>query len=772
MRVASEKDGVVRRLREEQLLKNEAAAREFIERTLDIRLNENLQQALKDGTVLCNLVNALRPGTIPPRKAKTMAWEQLDSINLFLKGAQQIGLKSSELFQPPDLFEDKNMVQVVNTLLTLERLVTRNQPISASRRQRSYSQVQLRSNHSYTKEFQHELQANCLSPSPSSSSSSSSSPSSSPPPSGLKNSREASNDAENQSRQPYKNRRRLISFRHKELFGLSTPRKSQTMTEIETEASKEEPSTPAKQLQKANTPKSAPPPHRISQVGALPTELADVLANTRHKNTAPREVLRLYSENGKLLSQYQIGNCIGRGQFGAVYRALNLGTGQMVAVKRIKLDKDNEDQIDSVMQEIELLQTLSHPSIVRYEGFIKSGGYLNLILEYAENGSLLNVLKAFGNLPERLVASYSARILDGLIYLHEKQVVHCDLKAANLLTTKYGNVKVADFGVSLNMKLRHTEGDKMAGTPYWMAPEIIELRGASPKSDIWAFGCTIVELITGSPPYSDMSPLSAMYRIVEDPNPPIPTSVSNELRDFLLKCFQKDPVNRPTAKELLQHAWIKKHWDPKTLSRNESLSYSENFRRKQVDTSTTTLPEFTPTPPRRRCSTSDSPTKELSEKPKTPSPMRHSADLSAATACLSLNSNTLQEHRLVKTSFDKLIECKICKQLMKKHAVLCEVCGLICHERCIAGQECQHRTTITQAALPSTISDSAIMLSSSERLPSKTHTRSVTKMQSSLEEPPSFSIYTGDGLESKERRRRRLRRRERTKSEGKDCSFQ
>ena len=123
---------------------------------------------------------------------------------------------------------------------------------------------------------------------------------------------------------------------------------------------------------------------------------------------------------------------------------------------------------------------------------------------YAESGSLGQTLKAFGKLNEHLVASYVVKILEGLHYLHKSQVVHCDLKAANILTTKTGNVKLSDFGVSLNLRAMQREMSNVAGTPNWMAPEVIELKGASTKSDIWSLGCTVIELLTGRPPYGDI----------------------------------------------------------------------------------------------------------------------------------------------------------------------------------------------------------------------------------------------------------------------------
>ncbi|KDQ26670.1 hypothetical protein PLEOSDRAFT_30777, partial [Pleurotus ostreatus PC15] len=255
------------------------------------------------------------------------------------------------------------------------------------------------------------------------------------------------------------------------------------------------------------------------------------------------------------------GNCIGRGQFGSVYRALNLNTGQMVAVKRIRLEGLKENEVTQLMREVDLVKSLSHPSIVKYEGMARDEDTLSIVLEYAESGSLVQTLKAFGKLNESLVAGYVVKILEGLDYLHQSGVVHCDLKAANILTTKTGNVKLADFGVSLNMRAMEREMTDVAGTPNWMAPEVIELKGASPKSDIWSLGCTVIELLTGRPPYAEMeNSMSVMFRIVEDAMPPLPEGCSPICEDFLKLCFNKDPEKRPGAEMLCEHPWLQQNY--------------------------------------------------------------------------------------------------------------------------------------------------------------------------------------------------------------------
>lgn len=151
----------------------------------------------------------------------------------------------------------------------------------------------------------------------------------------------------------------------------------------------------------------------------------------RLSNRTPVKIARtklVLREEGHPTMTFQLGECIGRGQHGSVYRALNLNSGRVVAIKRIELDGKTEQEVQQLSNEIVLLQNLAHEAVVRYEGVINTEHHLNIILEYVENGSLQHTIKAYGELPEALVASYVVRILEGLDFLHSKNVVHCDLK--------------------------------------------------------------------------------------------------------------------------------------------------------------------------------------------------------------------------------------------------------------------------------------------------------------------------------------------------------
>ncbi|KAK6517241.1 hypothetical protein TWF281_003905 [Arthrobotrys megalospora] len=253
------------------------------------------------------------------------------------------------------------------------------------------------------------------------------------------------------------------------------------------------------------------------------------------------------------LSDYTLGDCLGRGASGSVYRAINYTTGETVAIKQIRLSDLPQSELGAIMREIDLLKNLNHPHIVQYHGFVKSVDSLYIILEFCENGSLHSICKNFGKFPEHLVGRYTGQVLDGLFYLHEQGVIHRDIKGANILTTKEGHIKLADFGVATR-----ANDATVVGTPYWMAPEVIELVGATTASDIWSVGCTVIELLTGDPPYYDLSPMQALFRIVSDDHPSLPDGASAAVRDFLMQCFQKDPNLRVSARKLLRHPWIVK----------------------------------------------------------------------------------------------------------------------------------------------------------------------------------------------------------------------
>ena len=251
--------------------------------------------------------------------------------------------------------------------------------------------------------------------------------------------------------------------------------------------------------------------------------------------------------------RYKLGEVLGKGAFGTVHKALDVQTGEQFAIKQIPLVGAKDQVSASILSEIELLKQLNHRNIVKYVDLVQSPHSISIVMEMVEAGSLALIIRKFGLLPEPLVCLYVKQVLNGLVFLHDQGVIHRDIKGANILSTKTGEVKLADFGVATMLKETNQKSHSVVGSPYWLAPEVIDLAGATAASDIWSVGCTVIELLTGHPPYYDMDPMPAMFRIHHDEHPPLPEGLSANMKSFLLECFVKDPSKRISAKNLLRH---------------------------------------------------------------------------------------------------------------------------------------------------------------------------------------------------------------------------
>ncbi|TKY45222.1 Mitogen-activated protein kinase kinase kinase YODA [Spatholobus suberectus] len=260
-------------------------------------------------------------------------------------------------------------------------------------------------------------------------------------------------------------------------------------------------------------------------------------------------------------SRWKKGKLLGRGTFGHVYVGFNKESGEMCAMKEVTLfsdDAKSKESAKQLMQEITLLSRLRHQNIVRYYGSETVGDKLYIYLEYVAGGSIYKLLHEYGQLGELAIRSFTQQILSGLAYLHGKSTVHRDIKGANILVDTNGRVKLADFGMA-----KHITGQScplsFKGSPYWMAPEVIKnSNGCSLLVDIWSLGCTVLEMATTKPPWSQYEGVAAMFKIGNSKElPTIPDHLSSEGKDFVRKCLQRNPQNRPSAIELLDHPFVK-----------------------------------------------------------------------------------------------------------------------------------------------------------------------------------------------------------------------
>ncbi|XP_031109782.1 mitogen-activated protein kinase kinase kinase 5-like [Ipomoea triloba] len=294
-----------------------------------------------------------------------------------------------------------------------------------------------------------------------------------------------------------------------------------------------------------------------------------------------------------LKGQWQKGKLIGRGTFGSVYIASNRKTGALCAMKEVEIfpdDPKSAECIRQLEQEIKVLSNLKHPNIVQYYGSEIVGDRFFIYLEYVHPGSINKFIRDHcGAITESVVRSFTRHILCGLAYLHSKKTIHRDIKGANLLVDAYGVVKLADFGMA-----KHLSGQagplSLKGSPYWMAPELLQSVPARDPNgdhalgvDIWSLGCTIIEMMDGKPPWSESEGPAAMFKALKE-SPPIPDSLSPEGKDFLRCCFCRNPADRPTASMLLEHQFVKNSHQldiPHCVRSPNSLKLTDNLQIKK-----------------------------------------------------------------------------------------------------------------------------------------------------------------------------------------------
>ncbi|KAG8718145.1 hypothetical protein FRC08_005856 [Ceratobasidium sp. 394] len=261
--------------------------------------------------------------------------------------------------------------------------------------------------------------------------------------------------------------------------------------------------------------------------------------------------------------QYKKLQCVGRGAYGSVHKGIFIPTGEVVALKIINLDGQDDD-VEAIQKEVALLSSLrgsDNTNITRYHGCWLEGPHVWIVMDFAEGGSVRTLAKAAPNnsIEERYTAVIMREVIQALAFLHRNNVIHRDLKAANVLISSDGRVMLCDFGVSALLATPHSKRSTFVGTPQWMAPEVILGQTYDTKADIWGLGITLYEMVTGAPPHADQDHMRALMLIpkLKPPKLPDATDASKEMRDFLVLCLQLNPSDRLPAEELAKSKWVK-----------------------------------------------------------------------------------------------------------------------------------------------------------------------------------------------------------------------
>jgi tRNA A-37 threonylcarbamoyl transferase component Bud32 len=263
---------------------------------------------------------------------------------------------------------------------------------------------------------------------------------------------------------------------------------------------------------------------------------------------------------------------IGEGSTANVYIAIDKHYGTHVAIKQMNITKQQRKEL--LFNEVMIMRDYKHPNIVEMYGSYLVDNELWVVMEYLDGGALTDLLVTTTGetrMSEQQIATVCKSVLKALAYLHSNGVIHRDIKSDSILLSTDGFVKLSDFGfcaqVMNEKKAQTIKRKSLVGTPYWMSPEVISRTPYSTEVDIWSLGIMVMEMVDGEPPYFNEQPLTAMRKIRDQPPPKLknPHKASSLLQGFLGRCLVRDPSQRATAIDLLDHPFLRHAGNPSCL---------------------------------------------------------------------------------------------------------------------------------------------------------------------------------------------------------------
>uniref|UniRef100_A0A2D4P354 Serine/threonine-protein kinase Nek4 n=2 Tax=Micrurus surinamensis TaxID=129470 RepID=A0A2D4P354_MICSU len=260
------------------------------------------------------------------------------------------------------------------------------------------------------------------------------------------------------------------------------------------------------------------------------------------------------------LGEYTFVRVVGKGSYGEVSLVRHRHDGKQYVIKRLNLKHASSRERKAAEQEAQLLSQLKHPNIITYrESWEGDDGLLYIVMGFCEGGDLYHKLKEQKGqlLPESQVVEWLVQIAMALQYLHEKHILHRDLKTQNVFLTRSNIIKVGDLGIARVLDNQHDMASTLIGTPYYMSPELFSNKPYNYKSDVWALGCCAYEMATLKHAFNAKDMNSLVYRIIEGKLPPMPKDYSTQLKELIRTMLSKKPEERPSVRSILRQPYIK-----------------------------------------------------------------------------------------------------------------------------------------------------------------------------------------------------------------------
>jgi len=284
------------------------------------------------------------------------------------------------------------------------------------------------------------------------------------------------------------------------------------------------------------------------------------------------QLKELYIKKGDPHEIYDTtGKTIGKGSVGEVFFAKNIKTGQRVAIKKLQTERKGKSRFKLILNEIAMMSQSKHHNIVGYIETYHVNEELWVIMEYMEGGSLYDIIKLFSQgvkLNDSEMSYVTNEVCQALQFIHSLKRIHRDIKVDNILLSVDGEIKLADFGSAVQLTFDRNKRTTLAGTPYYMSPEIIRGEEYDEKIDVWSLGIMVYEMTYGEPPYYALNPAEALQQIEQNGVQGITEGdFSPRAVDFVNnKCLQYDPDERETTTQLLEHEWLINRCDKSTFA--------------------------------------------------------------------------------------------------------------------------------------------------------------------------------------------------------------